>query len=135
MGKDNSLATKLSVIAKGSNTSNLKSHLTVHHLLHYTVLRQKAQDEKTKKDKPSKATGESRPTITSAMEEQKKYETSLKKWKQLTDTLTYYSKRHASCLKESFKKLEQTFDSQYQLPSRKYFSTKFYNCKVLCCHY
>ena len=54
------------------------------------------------------------------MEKLKKYYRSLKKWKQLTDSVTYFLAKDMlplySVEKEGFQRLVKTFDSQYQLP-------------------
>jgi len=105
------------VIAKGGNTSNLQSHLRVYHPSHYAELPKKVQGEK------SKPIDKSQPTITNALE---KYDRSSKKWKELTDSVTYFLAKDMlpvhTVEKEGFQKLVWTFDSQYQLPNRKYFS-------------
>ena len=80
------------VIAKGSNTSNLISHLRVHHPLQYIDYQkmQKEKDEKVSKAGASKGNDVTQTTIVSTMEKLKKYDRSSKKWKQLTDSVTYF---------------------------------------------
>ena len=111
------------VIAKGGNTSNLQSHLRVYHPSHYAELPKKVQGEK---DKISKRIDKSQPTITNTLEKLKKYDHSSKKWKELTDSVTYFLAKDMlpvhTVEKEGFQKLVRTFDSQYHLPNRKYFS-------------
>ena len=66
------------------------------------------------------------PLYVSTMEKLKKYDCSLKKWKQLTDSVAYFLAKDMlplySVEKEGFQRLVKTFDSQYQLPNRKYFT-------------
>jgi len=112
------------VIAKGGNTSNLKSHLRIHHPLHYAEIQKNVPDEKDKAS--SKPIDKGQPTITSALVTVKKYDHSSKKWRELTDSVTYFLAKDmlpvCTVEKESFQKLVRTFDPQYQLPSQKYFS-------------
>ena len=116
------------VIAKGSNTSNLISHLRVHHPSQYIDYQkmQKEKGEKVSKTGASKGNDVGQTTIVSTMEKLKKYDRSSKKWKQLTDSVTYLLAKDMlplySVEKEGFQRLVKTFDSQYQLPNRKYFT-------------
>jgi len=56
----------------------------------------------------------------------KKYGHLSKKWKQLTDSITFFPAKVILPVytvdKKGFQKLSRAFDLQYQLPSRKYFS-------------
>ena len=80
------------MIAKGSNTSNLISHLRVHHPSQYIDYQkmQKEKGEKLSKTGASKGNDVGQTTIVSTMEKLKKYDRSSKKWKQLTDPVTYF---------------------------------------------
>ena len=66
------------VIAKGSNTSNLISHLRVHHPSQYIDHQkmQKEKGEKVSKTGASKGNDMSQTTVISTMEKLKKYECS-----------------------------------------------------------
>ena len=111
------------VIAKGSNTSNLISHLHLHHPLQY-IDYQKIQEEKSEKVSKtgaSKGNDVSQTTIVSTMEKLKKYDRSSKKWKQLTDSVTYFLAKDMLLLysveTEGFQRIVKTFNSQNQLPN------------------
>ena len=119
------------VVAKGSNTSNLIAHLRVHHPLQYTDYQsvQRLQKERTEKvsgKRGGKGNDEKQTTIISNIKKLKKYDCSSKKWKHLTDSVTYCLAKDMLPLytveKEGFQKLLKAFDSQYQLPNRKYFT-------------
>lgn len=105
------------VVAKGSNTSNLISHLRVHHPVQY-IDYQKLQKEKTEKVSNkggSKENDAKQTTIIDNIEKVKKYDRSSKKWKQLTDSVTYCLAKDMLPLytveKEGFQKLLKAFDS------------------------
>ena len=61
-----------------------------------------------------------------SIEKLKKYDCSSKKWKQLTDSVTYCLAKDMLPLytveNEGFQRLLKAIDPQYQLPSRKYFT-------------
>ena len=69
------------VLAKGSNTSNLISHLHVHHPLQYIDFQkmQKEKNEKVNKTGASKGSDGKQATITSTIEKTKKYDRSSRK--------------------------------------------------------
>ena len=77
------------VVAKGSNKSNLISHLRVHHPLQYTDYQkmQKERSDKVSKTGASKGNDGKQSTIINSIEKLKKYDSSSKKWKQLTDSV------------------------------------------------
>ena len=77
------------VVAKGSNTSNLIAHLRVHHPLQYTDY-QRLQKERTDKVSKGKGNDKKQTTIINNIEKLKKYDRSSKKWKLLTDSMTYF---------------------------------------------
>ena len=109
------------VQAKGSSTTNLFTHLKKHHPLKHSELLQSTK----KSSKPSTST-QAQPTITEAMEKARTYQRHSKKWQQLTDSVTYCLTKDMMPLysveKEGFRKMLHVFDSQYELPGRKYFS-------------
>ena len=120
---------KKSVVAKGGNTSNMLSHLKVHHPLQHNEARAAAAKSKCIKQgqklvASSDSTQYKQTTVQQALKP--KYSRQSKKWQQLTDSVTYCLAKDMmpihSVEKIGFKKLLQSFDSQYELPSRKYFS-------------
>ena len=110
-----------SVAAKGSNTSNLLSHLHFRHPLKYTEV----ENERKTKSKPL-TSNVTQPTIVDTVHKTKKYKGNGKKWKQLTDSTTFRLAKDMLPIytveKVSFKKLFNTMEPQYELSSRKYFS-------------
>jgi len=125
------------VVAKGSNTSNLISHLRVHHLLNYIDVQkmQKEKTEKASKTGANRGSDAKQTTITSTIEKLKKYDRSSKKWKQLMDSVTYFLAKDIlpayTVEKEGFQRFVKAFDSQYQVPSQKYFAILLYQLCML----
>ena len=113
------------VKAKGSNTSNLFSHLRVHHPLKFAEVQQ-AQKQKANTERSRSKVSGKQPTIGDVVQKSNQYERGGKKWKQLTDTVTFCLAKDMlpiySVEKEGFRKMLCTFDAQYDLPGRKYFS-------------
>lgn len=114
---------KQSVKAKGSNTSNLLSHLRVHHPMKYTEVKKLQKPSKRSEASTSKASGKQ--TICDAFQKGRKYERHGRKWTQLTDSVAYCLAKDMlpiySVEKEGFRRMLSTFDPQYELPGRKYF--------------
>ena len=114
------------VSAKGGNTSNLLSHLKVHHPQRH--LEVKKANSKSGKDKDHAKTGKAsrQPSLPNTLRSGHKYERKSRKWQQLTDAVTYCLAKDMmpiySVEKEGFVCLLHFLDSQYELPSRKYFS-------------
>jgi len=113
------------VKAKGSNTSNLFSHLRVHHPLKFAEVQQ-AQKQKANTERSRSKVSGKQATIGDVVQKSNQYERGGKKWKQLTDTVTFCLAKDMlpiySVEKEGFHKMLCTFDAQYDLPGRKYFS-------------
>ena len=115
-----------SVSAKGGNTSNLLSHLKVHHPQRH--LEVKKANSKSGKDKDHAKTSKAsrQPSLPNTLRSGHKYERKSRKWQQLTDAVTYCLAKDMmpiySVEKEGFVRLLHSLDSQYELPSRKYFS-------------
>ena len=99
------------VLAKGGNTSNLLSHLHVHHPSKFDeVKKQQKEQSQSSSSKPKQ------PTIIDAVQRTRKHERNWRKWKQLTDSVTYFLAKNMLPLytvkKEGFKKLIRTLDPQ-----------------------
>ena len=66
------------------------------------------------------------PLLPESFERVQKYERKGKRWKELTNAVTYFLAKDCQALytveKPGFKKLLDTFDSRYEIPSRNYFS-------------
>ena len=66
------------------------------------------------------------PSLPESFERVQKYERKGKRWKELTNAVTYFLAKDCQALytveKPGFKKLLDTFDSRYEIPSRNYFS-------------
>ena len=109
-------------MAKQGNTSNLLSHLRNYHSKLYLEVKAAM----AKGSKPPPPTGMAQPTLAETVENSQKYERKGKKWKDLTEAVTYSICKDSlpiySVEKPGFKRLLQTFDSRYEIPSRSYFS-------------
>ena len=66
------------------------------------------------------------PTLSESVEKSQEYDKKGKRWIKLTEAVTYYIAKDGHPVytveRPGFKKLLKTFDKQYTLPSRKYFS-------------
>ena len=115
---------KKPVLAKGGNTSNLLTHLRRHHPKHYAELLQ-AQEKKKSKEKNLKAS-EGQAKLKAVDQSAAKYGRGSKKWQELTDSVSYCIAKDMMPIyaveKKGFKTLLKSFDSKYEVPSRKYFS-------------
>ncbi|CAM4608395.1 unnamed protein product [Leuciscus chuanchicus] len=104
--------------AKDGQTTNLHDHLRVRHPAEYATLPARAG--------PSKKASQGQPTITGAFAKSTKYKTDSDRWRQLTDAVTRFLAKEMVLFntveKPSFKAMLHTFDKQYELPGRKYFS-------------
>ena len=116
------------VLAKHGNTSNLLAHLQTNHPALHTQVKA-AMDGKSKQ--PSRTAtpapaASSQPTLQETLTTAQAYERKGVKWKELTDTVTYFIAKDSLPIytveKSGFKHLLRTLDARYQLPSRSYFS-------------
>ena len=119
---------KKTVGAKGCNPSNLFSHLRVHHPLQHTKLNKSSSEASGKPGESSRtakvSSGQMSPFT--ALRPAQVYDQKGKKWQKLTDSVTHCLSKDMlpiySIKKEGFRQLLQSFDPQYKLPSRKYYS-------------
>lgn len=111
------------VSAKGGNTSNLFSHLENNHETEYANVSAGRSSNKKKNSRPRDPRQH---TITEAVASRQMYSRSSKRWQQLTDSVTNCLAKDMmpiySVEKPGFKKMLETFDSRYEIPSRKYFT-------------
>ena len=115
-----------SVVAKNGNTSNLISHLKVNHSRIYSEFQDAMKKNKASASTSSDHVTQSQIKIQTSMEKCQLYEKKGKKWNELTASVTNYIAKEATPIrtveKQGFKAMLKTFDSRYELPSRKYFS-------------
>ena len=112
-----------------SNTSNLFSHLQVHHMEVYSQL--KAAMEKAKQSTTTSQGNEiqlkQQPKMDSFVKTNM-YSHRSSTWKELTDSVTYCIAKDMLPIqiveKEGFKTLVKKLDPHYELPTRKYMSKK-----------
>ena len=115
------------VSSKNGNTSNLLAHLRTSHSKLYSEA--KASMGSSSCSSPS-TTSEKRPanqpSLPESFERVQKYERKGKRWKELTNAVTYFLAKDCQALytveKPGFRKFLDTFDSRYEIPSRNYFS-------------
>ena len=109
------------VKAKYGNTSNLLSHLKTNHP---NLYQEAIKSGKTPRIKPTTSLPVSQSTIQETIEHTQKYKQKGKKWKELTDSITFCITK--DCLPinvvegAGFKMI--CFDSRYKIPSRNQFS-------------
>ena len=120
---------------KGGSTSNLFSHIKNHHPMEYANLKEISVASSKPSRSSHQPSSSSQPTIMTIMEKVKPYNRDGKKWQDLTDSITFFLCKDMLPIytveKTGFQRMLKCFDSQYQLPSRKYFSAtaipKLYN--------
>ena len=109
---------KDTVTAKGSNTSNLYSHLRSHHPTIYSKVMARKSTIKSKL-----SCSGVQPTITSVIEKSKLYDKHGKKWNEMTNAVTRYICKDMlpvySVEKEGFHNMLKTLNPQYELPGQK----------------
>ncbi len=112
------------VAAKNGNTSNLLTHLRIHHHKQHAEVTAAMRKGKQRAEPVKPAPDQ--PTLSTIVETAKSYERGGKKWKELTDSVTYCLAKDGlpmySVEKPGFRQMLKTFDARYSLPSRKYFS-------------
>lgn len=115
---------KFPAAAKGGNTSNLFSHLEKKYPTEYAAI--KSGIRASTEASSSRPSDNRQRTIVEAVAANQKYSRSSKRWQQLTNSVTHCLAKDMmpiySIEKPGFKKMLQTFDSRYELPSRKYFT-------------
>ena len=110
------------VATKGSNTSNMLSHLRNSHPTIYSRIKGNVGGTAgTKRSLPS-TSGTQQQTLAGSFA----YARNSRKWEQLTGLVTFCLAKDVmpiySVEKPGFRELLKAFDPQYELPSRKYFS-------------
>lgn len=114
------------VAARGGNTSNLISHLKIHHPLKHEEFRKLNAESQHSTTARSKTDGKPQTSIVDSIKATQKYDRNSRKWQKLTDAVTYCIGKDMlpvyTVEKEGFANLLKQFDPQYELPSRKYFS-------------
>ena len=114
------------VAVHGGNTSNLFSHLRVRHAaVHAEVKAAMATKEASKSTCKS---SHQQVTLADTLNKGQAYPRGSRKWKELTDSVTRCIAKDMMPLctveKEGFRNLVHTLDPRYDLPSRKYLTTK-----------
>lgn len=112
------------VRTRGSNTSNLFSHLRTTHAKEYSIVKDAKQTKKVKSTEKGESSEQL--SIVQALGRNEKYSRSSKRWAEVTDAITYCMAKDLmpiySVEKEGFQRLVSTLDRKYELPGRKYFS-------------
>ena len=114
------------VATKGSNTSNMLSHLRNSHPTIYSRIKGNVGGTAgTKRSLPS-TSGTQQQTLAGSFAKVTPYARNSRKWEQLTGSVTFCLTKDVmpiySVEKPGFRELLKAFDPQYELPSRKYFS-------------
>ena len=114
---------KKTVMVRGGNTSNLLSHLRNHHPKEFMEVN---QARKGKGAQMATKSSKGQASVADLIEREVKSERSSRKWKQLTDSVTFCLAKDMLPMytveKKGFAHLLKTLDPKYELPSRKYFS-------------
>ena len=115
------------VCASGGNTSNLLSHLRIHHPAQYTQVLQTQKAKVKENDKSLKTSSSANQTSTPELfNRAQKYDKATKQWQEITDLVMYCISKDMRPIytteKEGFCNLVLTLDPRYEMPSAKYFS-------------
>ena len=117
------------VRASGENTSNLLSHLHVHHPTQYTqVLQaQKAKVKDSEKGSRASSSSQGQASIPELFNNAaQKYDRTSRRWREITDSITYCISKDMLPIytteKDGFRRLIETLDPRYDIPSGKYMS-------------
>ena len=114
------------VHAKGSNTSNLLSHLKMHHPTLHGLVCSAMKSKKKEQQRSSSFDEQQQPTIMSALKKLQKYNRQTKKWCNITNAVTFCLTKDSLLIytvdKLGFRNLLKKMDPQHDLPSSKYFS-------------
>jgi len=114
------------VRAKGGNTSNLLSHLRIHHPTIHGLVTTAIKAKSRRKEDLAKRQQSQQPTITSTMKKVQQYDRTTRKWREITTAVTHCLAKDSLPLytvdKAGFRNMVETMDPQYDLPSSKYFS-------------
>jgi len=109
------------VAATQGNTTNLYNHLKRHHKVEYDLA---MKDKQTTSQNPSRQTTQT--SITQTLYSASPYPPSSQRHKEITDAITYHLAKDMAPINtvqnEGFKKMINTLDKRYSMPSRKYFS-------------
>ena len=112
------------VSAKNGYTSNLLAHLRIHHCKLYGEVTALMKSGKSARE--TRGTPTEQPRLSTFVETSQLYEKRGRKWKKLTESVTYFLAKDSQPMynveKPGFCTLLQSFDGRYKLPSRKYFS-------------
>ncbi|XP_065899760.1 E3 SUMO-protein ligase ZBED1-like [Dysidea avara] len=111
------------VRAKGGNTSNLLSHLRIHHpTIHGLVMTAIKTKNRRKEDLEKRQ----QPSIASSMKKVQQYDRTTRKWREITTAVTYCLAKDSLPIytvdKVGFRNMVEKMDPQYDFPSSKYFS-------------
>jgi len=124
------------VRASGGNTSNLLSHLRVHHPAQYTqVLQlQKVKGKENDKSTHTSSSFQAQASIPELFSKTQKYERTSRRWREITDSLTYCISKEMLPIytteKDGFQRFVTTLDLRYDLPSAKYMSGTAITCAI-----
>ena len=115
-----------SVVAKHRNTLNLLAHLRIHHGKLFAEATASMKHGKWPREDITSARETQQPTLAHVLETTQDYERKGKRWRELTDGVTYFLAKDNQPMytveKPGFHKMLKAFDGRYQLPNRKYFS-------------
>ena len=115
------------VLARGGNTSNLFSHLKIHHAKEYTSIEKGKKKAKTTVDKEEAGdSGGKQITLAESIERTKPYLRGSQRWKEVTGSVVYFLAKEmvpiSTVEKPGFTNMLRKLDPKYEAPSRKYFT-------------
>ena len=113
-------------MARGGNTSNLFSHLKIHHVKEHASIEKSKKKNRSEVNKEGSRDSGKQITLGEAIERTKPYTRGCQRWKEITESVTHFMAKEMipinTAEKPGFRSMVRKLDLQYEVPSRKYFS-------------
>ena len=114
------------VLARGRNTSNLFSHLKIHHAKKCTSIEKGEKKAKTTVDKKETGDSGNQITLVESIKRTKLYPRGSQRWKEITGSVVYFLAKEmvpiSTVEKPGFTNMLRKVDPRYEVTSRKYFT-------------
>ena len=111
------------ILVRKGNTTNLFTHLKVHHAKEYASIEKSKKKNKSAEDSGSLGGSGQQITLGQAIERSKAYTRGSQRWKEITESVTHFMAKEMIPFNTVKKPgMMRKLDPRYEVPSRKYFS-------------